>query len=139
MTTTFLKRQKERKRQEKQIAKAQKRAQKKLEAAVTRPENSEDFSFAAAFDPNDLNAVNFDPNASPTVAAVPPVHSVAVAPAAPRANDANISRPSNAPAPVPSANTSYFASHSAHPRTPISVSRPPSDADANSDSGSKSA
>jgi hypothetical protein len=40
---------------------------------------------------------------------------------------------------VPSANTSYFASHSAHPRTPISVSRPPADADSGSDSGSKRA
>jgi hypothetical protein len=136
MTTTFLKRQKERKRQEKQIAKAQKRAQKKLEGEV-KPGNPEEFSFDANFDPNDLNAVNFDPNATHVAPALPVAPS---APVAPRiANETKNPNPSNMPAPVTSANTSYFASNSGHPRTPISISRPPSDVNSSSDSGSKPA
>jgi hypothetical protein len=105
MTTTFLKRQKERKRQEKQIAKAQKRAQKKLEAQA-RLENPDAFAFDAGFeppDPNDLNAVNH-PNALPYDNG---------------GSEARNENPTNAAPAVTSANTSYFASSST-PARPVS-------------------
>jgi hypothetical protein len=124
MTTTFLKRQKERKRQEKQIAKAQKRAQKKLEAQA-RLENPGAFAFDAGFeppDPNDLNAVNH-PNALPYDNG------------ASEARNENAASAANAAQPVTSANTSYFASSS----TPVRPLNPKLSAQPEPDSDHKSA
>lgn len=107
MTTTFLKRQKERKRQEKQIAKAQKRAQKKLEAQA-RLNNPDAFAVDVFEppDPNDLNAVSHPDALAVGVSNGPGSH-------ADEAYDFPIrnarDNQTGAPA-VPSANTSYFAS-----------------------------